>query len=173
MSHVTHMNQSHHTNKWVRAHSSRYSSPRYQKYIQPFFRKEDLEIYRFCWYLRIYFPTSKISLLRYFQKIWWYKFTARLIPLDQVLDRLRIRSRTHELIVSRMNKSRMNESRHTYMGTTDTSLPPTHVNVAGRARNASCHTFARSFATHGWVMSHIMVEPNDSCQSVMSHIIAW
>jgi len=54
------------------------------------FAKEDLEMQGFCF--RIYILLVQIVPLRYFPKVWWYKFIVRLIPSYQVLNRLRIHS---------------------------------------------------------------------------------
>ena len=59
------------------------------------FRKEDLGIYTFCWYLRIQLFIVQMILFCCFQKVWWYKFIVRLTPLYRVFHRLSIHTSSH------------------------------------------------------------------------------
>jgi len=68
------------------------------------FRKGDLEIFRFCLYLRIDNSVVQSLILRYFSKIIWYTSIFRVFRLHQVLCRLWIHSTsvyvyTHDICI--------------------------------------------------------------------------
>ena len=57
------------------------------------FRKEDLEIFRFCWILRIDDCVVQLISFCHFQNICWYKLIVCWISLSRIFYQLRIHSR--------------------------------------------------------------------------------